>query len=140
MRPDSDSLRRYDLAVARLVTTSLVIVGAADVMRAAGRRTFERTLSDAARANASPVSIDANSATWPELALLPGLGEQLARRVVAYREAHGEDRPAFCTPEDLDHVYGIGPGIVARVRPYLRFPRDCARRAPATVSDAETNR
>jgi DNA uptake protein ComE-like DNA-binding protein len=140
MRPDSDSLLCYDLAVARLLMTSLVIVAAAVLLSGVARRPFDHTPADDFRVDSLSLRIDANSATWPELALLPGLGEQLACRVVAFREASGEKGPAFCEPDDLDQVFGIGPGIVARVTPYLRFPQECAGRKPATTPDAEKNR
>src|SRR5687768_9777790 len=36
--------------------------------------------------------IDVNAAEWTEFALLPGIGEQLAKRIVAEREGGGEFR------------------------------------------------
>jgi len=51
-----------------------------------------------------PVSI--NRAPPEVLATLPGIGEKLAARIVAYREKHGP----FRQPADLLQVNGIGPG------------------------------
>lgn len=51
-----------------------------------------------------PVNI--NTAGVHELAELPGLGEVLAERVVAYREEHG----AFVTIYDITAVSGVGDG------------------------------
>lgn len=48
--------------------------------------------------------LDLNSATEEELTTLPGIGEVLARRIVAYREEHGP----FSSPEELMEVSGIG--------------------------------
>lgn len=70
-------------------------------------------------------AVDPNVAPWWELAALPGLGEAKARAVVAYREeaAAGGDTAAcvFRKPTDLDAVPGVGPTIVQRLAPHLRF-------------------
>jgi competence protein ComEA len=59
--------------------------------------------------------IDINAADWPELALLPGVGPQLGKRIVAHREANGP----FRAIEDLDRVRGIGSLTLERIKPYL---------------------
>ena len=59
--------------------------------------------------------IDINSASAETLMLLPGIGEVLAERIVAYREAHGP----FPSVDALDHVEGIGEGTLAPIRRYL---------------------
>ena len=48
--------------------------------------------------------LDLNTAPAEELAKLPGIGEALAERIVAYREEHGP----FEAVEDLMNVSGIG--------------------------------
>ena len=50
--------------------------------------------------------LDINTATAEELAGLPGIGEALAERIVAYRTEHGP----FTSPEEIMEVSGIGPG------------------------------
>lgn len=59
--------------------------------------------------------IDVNRADWPEFTLLPGIGETLARRVVAHRARHGP----FRSVEQLEDVPGIGPKTVRRLRKYV---------------------
>ena len=72
-------------------------------------------------------SINPNLAPWWELAVLPRIGENTARRVVSFREAarpfapDGPAGPVFCRAADLTAVRGIGPRTVARVARYLRF-------------------
>jgi competence protein ComEA len=56
-----------------------------------------------------------NEADWPEFTLLPGIGETLARRIVAHRQQHGP----FRTIEQLEDVKGIGPKTFRRIRPYV---------------------
>ena len=53
--------------------------------------------------------LDLNRATNGELAQLPGIGEELARRIVEYREANGP----FESVEELMEVSGIGEGKFA---------------------------
>ena len=55
----------------------------------------------------SPLNL--NTATQEELAQLPGIGEELARRIVEHREANGP----FETIEELMEVSGIGEGKFA---------------------------
>jgi len=83
---------------------------------------------------ASPLDqrIDPNTATWSELTRLPRIGEQIAKRIVEYRETHraaagsGSGTAAspqvFTCPQDLAKVRGIGPKTVELIAPHLKFP------------------
>lgn len=62
--------------------------------------------------------VDVNSAPWPELAQLPGIGETLARRIVESRQVEGP----FQRVEDLQRVRGIGPKTVERIAPFVAPP------------------
>src|SRR5262245_18631532 len=70
---------------------------------------------DAAEPVAVEFRIDANRADWPELALLPDVGEQLARRIVDNRRQNGPFRDL----DDLRRVRGIGPRTLEGLKPYL---------------------
>lgn len=59
--------------------------------------------------------ININTATVQELEALPGVGEVLAQRIVAYRTAHGPFRSA----EELLQVEGIGEKKLSSMRPYI---------------------
>lgn len=59
--------------------------------------------------------VDINEADWPELTLLPQIGETLARRIVSSRETDGP----FLDNDDLLRVNGIGPRTLEGIRPYL---------------------
>lgn len=77
------------------------------------------------RAQPVRTGIDPNSAHWFEIAQLPGIGETLALRIVAFREARQSQKEAgqrvFQRPDDLTGVKGIGVKKVRRMRPSLRF-------------------
>ena len=59
--------------------------------------------------------VDVNKANWVQWRNLAGVGEVLARRIVAYRKKHGP----FHSVDDLQKVSGIGPKLTERLRPYL---------------------
>ena len=69
--------------------------------------------------------IDPNTATWAELAQLPGIGESIAKAIAAYREAFlrrsGSTGVVFRTPADLEPVPGVGGKMIERMVPWLRF-------------------
>jgi competence ComEA-like helix-hairpin-helix protein len=59
--------------------------------------------------------IDINQADWPELCLMPGIGESLAQRIVEDRTENGP----FLELSDLRRVRGIGPITLEGMKPYL---------------------
>ena len=108
------TLKRADQAVAAvLVTVSLTAIGGWWVWQGKLRG----RLIDIERAEPVAVDfkIDLNQADWPELALMPNIGEQLAKRIVADRQAKGPFREVA----DLRRVRGIGPKTLESMKPYL---------------------
>lgn len=67
-------------------------------------------------ANTSGI-VDVNRATVEELDALPGVGPELAERIVTYREANGP----FADLNALDAVEGIGPSILEDIQNFVRF-------------------
>lgn len=53
----------------------------------------------------SEVKINLNTATLEELESLPGIGNELGRRILNYREKQG----GFSNIEELQRIKGIGP-------------------------------
>ena len=99
-------------------TMALLAVPVAAAAWAAASRPAPRPLP--------PVPVDVNAAGVHELAVLPGVGPSLAAAIVADRDANG----AFRSVEDLDRVRGIGPGLLARIRPHA-VAGDAPAAAPA---------
>lgn len=59
--------------------------------------------------------LDLNTAPAEELQLLPGVGEQKAHAIVAYRQQNGP----FHSVEELENVPGIGPKMVEQIRGHV---------------------
>jgi competence protein ComEA len=58
------------------------------------------------------LAVDLNHAGRAELLLLPGVGEAMADRIIAYRNANGP----FRNVNDLRRVNGVGPALIGRIR------------------------
>lgn len=107
-------LRRLDqAAVAVLLAASLLLIGIPAWLR--HRQSQGLIEIDRAPPTAIDFRVDINQAGWPELALLPGVGETLARRIVESRDSDGPFRAAG----DLLRVPGIGPSKLEEIAPYL---------------------
>jgi len=118
-------------AAATLALAALVAIGMTWLVLGGGRG----QLVDVDRVERRPLEfrLDVNQATWPELALLPGIGETLARKIVASREQDG----AFREADDLLRVSGIGPKKLAALRPYL-LPLQPAGFAAGSLHEGDT--
>ena len=60
--------------------------------------------------------ININTASAAEISDLPGIGETLAGRVIAFREENGD----FADIEDIMKVSGIGEGKFAAIKDYIK--------------------
>jgi len=60
----------------------------------------------------APAKVNVNTADMDALEALPGIGPELAQRILDYRQAHGP----FAQIEDLLDVPGIGSGILEKIR------------------------
>lgn len=107
-------LRRLDQAtVAGLLALSLIFMG----VSALSRYWQGEGLIEIDRASKTRIDfcVDINRADWPELALLPGVGETLARRIVDSRQSVGP----FLDHRDLLRVPGVGPVKLEEIQLYL---------------------
>lgn len=125
--PESDAIRRHLRVIAAICAAILFALAAAALIFESpfGATSLEIDTSESASAIGNAAAgIDPNTATWAELALLPGLGESVSRRIIEFREERKSHDvwPAFRRPEDLMRVKGIGAKTLQRMRPLLRFP------------------
>jgi competence ComEA-like helix-hairpin-helix protein len=65
----------------------------------------------------TPVQINVNRASFEELDKLPGVSPTVARRIIEYRTERG----AFSSLEQLDSVKGVGPALLGKLKPIVRF-------------------
>jgi competence protein ComEA len=77
-------------------------------------------------ARQSEFRIDANSATWVEWGQIQGIGDGLARRIVADREQNGP----FQSVDDLARVKGIGPKTLEHLRPWVHVSTESPSSEP----------
>ena len=77
------------------------------------------------RAGDLAVRFDPNTATQPEWAAMPGIGDKLATSITDFRDRYVTAHPgkvAFVHPEDLLHIRGVGPTKLETLRAHLLFP------------------
>src|SRR5439155_8101410 len=91
------------------VVTTLLLVNAWGYLRWGTRP------ADLERGIGLSYRIDLNGADHVELLQLPSVGENLARKIEAYREEHG----GFREVNELIQVHGIGPATLERLRPWV---------------------
>lgn len=60
--------------------------------------------------------VNINTANAEELQDLDGIGEKLAEKIVAYREANGD----FTSPYDLAEINGISQAKAEKLAPYVK--------------------
>jgi len=108
------TLRRTDQPAVAAIAIALLL---SIVSYCAYSTYYDGRLIDIDRAE--PLAIDTrinvNDASWPELALLPNIGEQLAKRIIDDRSQNG----LFRSLDDLIRVRGIGPKTLETLRPFL---------------------
>ncbi|HHV54388.1 MAG TPA: helix-hairpin-helix domain-containing protein [Firmicutes bacterium] len=76
------------------------------------------TPAGASSTSAGGDRISLNQAGIAELVALPGIGPELARRIVEYRETHGP----FTSVDELQNVPGIGPAKLGELRGRVTLP------------------
>lgn len=81
---------------------------------------FMATVAGAVGAQEETLKVDLNRAGIEELMKLPGVGEKVAQRIVAYREEHG----GFQAPEELMNVRGIGEKTYLKIESYLTVSKE----------------
>ncbi len=77
--------------------------------------TADSPVDQASAGAAAGSQVDINSASAAELEDLPGIGQTLAERIIAYRTANGP----FSSVDDLAKVPGVGTKLLEDLRPLI---------------------
>ena len=72
-------------------------------------------VSEATEETTDSGKVNINTAGSPLLQTLPGIGEELAERIILYRQTHGD----FATVGDLALVDGIDENILRNILDYI---------------------
>lgn len=133
--PDATAVRARRLDSDAVVLGLLALATAVLLVVVTAPSAFARS-----RSAGASIGVDPNSAPWWELATLPRVGPAIAHEMIEYRSAArrsrgiGATEPVFHRPYDLTGVRGIGPGILRRIGPHLRFPPEAVRPKRTRVS------
>lgn len=108
----SSLIERSDIARAVILMGGLVLLLSCCQLLASRRATRTDTV-------ARPLNFQADFNTAPasELSLLPGIGPEMAKRIIAEREIRGP----FRSLDDLTRVRGIGPKTIRQIESMARF-------------------
>lgn len=90
-------------------------------------------LSEAKASESIEFLVDLNQATAEELSLLPGIGPQLAARIIERREKVG----AYRSAEELLQVPGIGPLRLAQMQELIFVPETLPTQSPESDLPSE---
>lgn len=111
-------MRRVDqVSIAMLTSAGLLLLGGHWYSRGALSGRYLEYEVASSNHSLPEFVVSVNQADWPELMLLPGIGETMARRIVDWRERQGP----FRAVADLEQVPGIGPRTAQRLATHLSF-------------------
>jgi len=105
------------MKIRNLGLSLLVLCLALPATAARGKRTPEKKGHPGALASSAAASgtVNVNTASAEQIALLPRVGLKAARRIVDYRKSNGN----FKRIEDVMEVKGVGEKLFVTLRPHL---------------------
>lgn len=110
--------RRLQDPLAELVKIDPKSIGVGQYQHDVTEQKLSRSLAAVVEDAVNAVGVDVNTASRPLLAQVSGLGESVAERIVAHRDANGP----FRTRTALKKVPGLGPKTFELAAGFLRIP------------------
>jgi len=107
-------MTKFERILSALTLIFLLLLGAA-ILRESRGLPLSEAAALPARTAAVPWLETLNTADAQALCALPGVGETIAGRIIAHREAHGP----FRSPEELLEVEGIGEKTLENIYAYM---------------------
>ena len=109
--------RRLQDPLAELVKVDPKAIGVGQYQHDVHQPLLKRKLDEVVESCVNAVGVELNTASAPLLAHVAGLGETVAKRIVAHRNEHG----AFSSRAELKKVTGVGPKTFEQCAGFLRI-------------------
>ena len=109
--------RRLQDPLAELVKTDPKSIGVGQYQHDVYQELLKDKLDEVVVSCVNHVGVELNTASAPLLSRVAGIGESLAKKIVAYRNEHG----AFKSRQDLMKVAGLGPRAFEQAAGFLRI-------------------
>jgi uncharacterized protein len=131
--------RRLMDPLAELVKIEPKSIGVGQYQHDVDQTALVRRLNDVAESCVNAMGVEVNTASWQLLAYVSGLGPQLARAIVDYRDANGP----FHSRQELHKVPRLGPKAFEQAAGFLRVregtnPLDATAVHPERYAVVET--
>jgi protein Tex len=131
--------RRLMDPLAELVKIDPKSIGVGQYQHDVNPLALKRSLDDVVMSCVNAVGVDVNTASQQLLAYVSGLGPQLAKNIVTYRDEYG----AISCREDLKNVSRLGPKAFEQAAGFLRIrnggnPLDASAVHPESYGIVET--
>lgn len=110
--------RRYQDPLAELVKIDPKSIGVGQYQHDVNQGLLKQSLEDTVESCVNRVGVNLNTASWPLLSRVSGLGPSLAREIVNFRNTHG----AFANRDALHEVPRMGPLSFQQSAGFLRIP------------------
>lgn len=110
--------RRVQDPLAELVKIEPKSIGVGQYQHDVDQKALAQTLSDVVESCVNRVGVNLNTASAALLQHIAGLSTSLSRRIVSYRDEHGQ----FLTRQELLKVKGLGPKTFKQAAGFLRIP------------------
>lgn len=109
--------RRLQDPLAELVKTDPKSIGVGQYQHDVYQELLKEKLDEVVVSCVNHVGVELNTASAPLLSRVAGIGESLAKKIVAYRNEHG----AFKSRQELMQVSGLGPRAFEQAAGFLRI-------------------